>query len=84
MPWIDLLWDEDPDGNVAHIAEHGITTDEVREVLEDDASEHGTSRSSGQPLVMGWTRHGRFLVVVFEQIDAQTVYPLTAYAPDED
>lgn len=84
MPWFDLIWDDGPHGNVAHIAEHGITTDEVREVLKDHATERDTSRSSGQPLAMGWTRRGRFLVVVDEQIDAHTVYPLTAYEPDAE
>jgi hypothetical protein len=32
-----VIWDEDddPDGNVAHIAEHDITIDEVEDVLYD-------------------------------------------------
>jgi uncharacterized DUF497 family protein len=79
MPWLDLLWDDGPGGNVEHIAEHGVTPAEVHQVLEDDDSTHGVSESSGEPLVMGYTRAGRFLVVVYEQMDAFTVKPITAY-----
>jgi hypothetical protein len=30
-------------------------------------------------LVFGDTRTGRYLMVVYEEIDADTVYPVTAY-----
>ena len=51
MSVIRIIWDlvEDPDGNVQHIATHGITIEEVEEVLLDRNSEDTTSRSSGRP-----------------------------------
>ena len=45
-----ILWDDpdDPDGNVQHIAEHGLTIEDVEEVLTNPTSE-GTSASTGRP-----------------------------------
>ena len=75
-----LLWDleDDPDGNVQHCAEHGITMEEVEEVFQN-AMDADISRSSGRPVVFGDTHTGRHLMVVFEVIDESTVYPVTAY-----
>lgn len=82
MPWIDILWDHEPGGNVEHIAEHGISPEEVREVLEDEGTDHTTSETSGRPLALGFTATGRFLVVVYERVDEFTVQPITAYEPE--
>jgi hypothetical protein len=37
------------------------------------------SYSSGRPVAFGDTSTGRHLIVVYEEIDADTVYPITAY-----
>ena len=52
MTDVRIIWDvaEDPDGNVQHMAEHGITAEEVEEVLLDRDSEDTISRSSGRPI----------------------------------
>ena len=75
-----LLWDleDDPDGNVQHCAEHGITMEEVEEVFQN-VTDADISRSSGRPVVFGDTHTGRHLMVVFEMIDESTAYPVTAY-----
>ena len=75
-----ILWDpdDDPDGNVQHCADHGVTREEVEEVLEN-AVDADISRSSGRPVVFGDTGMGRHLMVVYKSIDASTVYPVTAY-----
>lgn len=65
-------------GNVAHIDEHGISKDEVVEVLHDPLSE-SVSRSSGRPIAFGITSSGKSIGVVYEQIDEDTVYPVTAH-----
>ena len=70
--------EDDPEGNVHHCAEHGVTVKEVEEVLKN-ATEADTSRSSGQLVVFGNTSTGRHLMVVCEVIDRDTVYPITAY-----
>ena len=75
-----ILWDldDDPDGNVQHCADHGVTKEEVEEALEN-ATDSDISRSTGRPVVFGDTNAGRHLMVVYEIIDANTVYPITAY-----
>ena len=80
MPYQSIIWDldDDPDGNVQHCAQHGVSTDEVEEVLQN-AVDDDVSRSSGRPVVFGDTSAGRHLMVVYEEVDAETVYPVTAY-----
>jgi hypothetical protein len=41
------------------------------------------SRSSGLPIVFGFTPDGKYILVVYEQIDEVTVYPVTAYDVEE-
>jgi uncharacterized DUF497 family protein len=76
---------DDPDGNVQHIAEHGITMDEVEEVLDDADGLDIYSRSSGNPITFGYTSTGKYIAVVWEQVEADplTVYPHTAYEAPE-
>ncbi len=78
--FLHLIWDldDDPQGNVQHIAEHGITKAEVVEVLGRPETRE-ESRSSGRPVAIGATSTGRTILVVYEDIDEDTVYPVTAY-----
>ncbi len=80
MPYHAVIWDmdDDPDGNVQHCAEHDVAKEEVEQVLER-ATDADVSRSSGRPVVFGDTDAGRHLMVVYETIEAHTVYPITAY-----
>lgn len=84
---VEVVWDleDDPKGNVQHIAEHGVTRREVEEILNDAASQTGRSRSSGRPVTFGYTAAGRALVVIWEMVeqDPLVVYPVTAYEPEE-
>jgi uncharacterized DUF497 family protein len=77
-----VIWDldDDPDGNVQHIDLHGITIDEVEDVLFA-AQEVVASYSSGRPVVFGETSAGKHIAVVFEVVSDEplTVYPVTAY-----
>ena len=79
----DFLWDEDPaEGNVAHIAEHDLTTRDVEHaflnVIQDT-----TSRSSGRPALFGLTPDGRVIFVVYEEIADGLIYVFTAYETQE-
>lgn len=80
MHFAAIIWDieDDPSGNVQHIAEHGVSRDEVEQVLENPGDED-ISRSTGLPVVFGDTHAGRHLMVVYERVDEMTVYPVTAY-----
>lgn len=84
MHYSAFIWDLDDDleGNVKHCGEHGVTQDEVEEVIQN-ATDADTSRSSGRLVVFGDTSTGRHLMVVYEEIDADTVYPVTAYEVPE-
>jgi uncharacterized DUF497 family protein len=75
-----IIWDldDDPAGNVQHCAEHGVSMDEVEEAFKN-ATDADISRSTGRSVIFGDTSTGRRLVVVYEQIDADTVYLVTAY-----
>lgn len=80
MAFESIIWDldDDPDGNVRHCAEHGVTKEEVEEVFEN-VTDTDVSRTSGFPVIFGETRTNRHLMVVYEEIDEHTVYPITAY-----
>jgi uncharacterized DUF497 family protein len=77
-----VIWDDDPRGNVSHIAEHGLTPEDVEDVLFG-AHELDTSRSSGLPIALGFTAVGEYLCVVFEWVDEDTVYPVTAFVLED-
>ena len=87
MSDVQALWDDadDPDGNVTHIAEHGLTPAEVEDVLLDDTISEQVSRSSGRPCKFGHTSTGRFIIVVFDEAhdDPRMLYPITAYEVPE-
>jgi uncharacterized DUF497 family protein len=79
MPWIDVIWTEE---NEAHVAEHGFSRADVQCVLRHRMSTI-TSRSSRRPIAVGDTPDGRRIAVVYEQIDAISVYPITAYLVED-
>jgi uncharacterized DUF497 family protein len=78
-----VIWDldDEPDGNVAHIAEHDLTKEEVESVLLDPSVVVTESLSSGRPAAFGWTDSGRYIFVTWEPVDDDppTIYPVTAY-----
>jgi len=80
MALLRILWDleDDPAGNVQHIADHGVSREEVEEVVFHPHS-LDRSRSTGRHIAIGETSTGRMLIVVFEEVDDSTVYPITAY-----
>ena len=57
-----IIWDldEDPDGNVQHIAEHGLSIEEDEVVV---------SYSSGRPIVLGETGSGKRIAVEFDVVE---------------
>ncbi len=80
-----IIWDleDDTEGNWWHIVEdgHGITAEEVAEVLEGNHSLSTISRTSGLPITFGWTSLGRYIAVVYDHVsdDPLSFYPITAY-----
>ena len=76
-----IIWDDEPGANVEHIAEHGLTPDEVDEVLLDDQLPIDRSRTSGRPCKFGWTSTGKHIIVVWDVVndDPLMIAPVTAY-----
>ena len=83
MAIVEFIWDleDDPDGNVQHVAEHGIAVEEVEEVVRGCYDDAVASRSRGRPTVFGWTSTGKHLAVIFEVVDEEQpqVYVVTAF-----
>jgi hypothetical protein len=67
--------DDDPDGNVQHIAEHGITVEEVEEGLQDPRTRTSVSRRTGRPQAFGSTSTGKCITVIWDEVadDPRTV-----------
>lgn len=84
MDFPRILWDdeEDPDGNVQHIADHDLSIEDVEHVLGNPSSE-GVSRSTGWPVVWGYTPDACYIIVVYEEVDEETVRVITAYEVPE-
>ena len=55
MTNIQVIWDleDDPQGNLQHVAEHDVTTDEVEEVLENHFNNAAASARHGNPIAFG-------------------------------
>lgn len=81
-----VAWDmeDDPKGNVQHVATNGITVEEVEEVLLNENNPVGESRSSGRPITFGETSTGKRIAVVWEQAldNPLVIRPVTAYEVD--
>ncbi len=80
-----VIGDDEPDGNLAHIAEHGLTPEEVDEVLLDDMIPTAYSETTGRPCKFGHTSTGKHIIVVWDEVneDPRVIYPVTAYEVPE-
>lgn len=80
----NLIWDleDDPLGNVRHIAEHGLDQEDVESAV-NTADRFEVSRSSGNPILFGHAPDGRRVAIVYVQVDRETIYPVTAFYTDE-
>ena len=80
-----IIWDDEPGANVDHIAEHGLTPDEVDEVLNDRSIRTEYSASTGKPCKFGYTSTGKYIIVVWEEVNEnpRMIYPITAYEVPE-
>ena len=84
MDFFQIIWDDEaaPDGNVEHIAEHGLTIEDVEYVLATPTSE-GVSKSTGLPIAWGYTSDGTYILVVYEVLFEDAIRIVTAYVVPE-
>jgi uncharacterized DUF497 family protein len=84
-------WDEedDPDGNLWHIAAAELSRQEVEQVLDDPDADAvpsaGAAEGMERWIVFGWASTGKHIDVVFEILcdDPYYVRPVTAYEAPE-
>jgi hypothetical protein len=75
---MDVRFYEDPDTGLPHIYEHGVTEDEVLQVLRSRGEDLPGTRNSRMRL--GQTAAGRYLQVIYvPDEDAEGVFVITAY-----
>jgi uncharacterized DUF497 family protein len=84
MRYLQVIWDDDEslEGNVQHIAEHGLTIEDVEYVLANP-TEEAVSKQTSRPCCFGYTPDGDFIIVVYEQVTEEIIYPVTAYEVPE-
>ena len=81
---VQILWDleDDPDGNVQHIAANGVTVEEYVEVFSGNYQRASVSRESGRPITFGWTSTGKHIAFVWDEVqpeDPLMIRPVTAF-----
>ena len=79
MAYFDIIWTDEA---IDHIAEHGISQEHFEEVI-CHPQRKGFSQSSKLPAAWGYTSDGRYLIVVYEEVDEVTILPITAYEVPE-
>jgi hypothetical protein len=63
------------------VVQHGVSQDEVDDVVGNPANPTTESDSSRRPITFGWTQTGRRIAVVWDHLmdDPYTIKPVTAY-----
>ena len=79
---LTIIWEDTEGGNAEHIAEHFLSFEDVKSVLMAPIAKL-FSRSSNRPMWLGNNVAGEETYVVFEWIDDDTVYPVTAFRREE-
>jgi hypothetical protein len=75
MPFYFFQW---TDIAVEHIAQNGLTVEEFQDVVLA-AKKIDRSESTGRDMTYGVTRDGRTIVCIYEWLDKDTVFPVTAF-----
>lgn len=80
-----IIWDDEPGQNVDHVADNGLTPDEVDEGLLDDSIPVSRSNTAGGPCRFGSTSSGKYIIVIWDKLsdDPLVIYPVTAYEVPE-
>ncbi len=68
----------DPETDLPHIYEHGVTEEEVQQVLQARGEDREATRNTRHKLGQSWA--GRYLRVIYSlDPDADSVFVITAY-----
>jgi uncharacterized protein len=73
----EFEWD---DHNLEHVEQHGISPDEVEEIFEAAVVlRRGGTDAADRFRALGRTAAGRYLVVIYQQLQAFYMRPITAW-----
>ena len=79
---MDLRYHLDADTGLPHICEHGVTEEEVEQILRGSGDEVAGTR--GSRIKLGQTASGRYLQVIYVRDDVgDGAFVVTAYEPKE-
>jgi uncharacterized DUF497 family protein len=82
-----IAWDDedDPQGNVQHIAHNGISMEDFEAILTGTRPQRGRSRSTGRRTAWGALSDGREIVIVYEVESTHplVIRPITAFVPED-
>jgi hypothetical protein len=83
--YASVIWDDEPGGNVEHVAANGLIPDEIDEVLLDDSIPTQFSAATNRPCKFGYTSTGKHIIVIWDEVndDPRMIYPVTAYEVPE-
>ncbi|MCI0376623.1 MAG: DUF4258 domain-containing protein [Gemmataceae bacterium] len=75
---MELRFYIDPETDLPHIADHGVTQEEVRQVLS--RPEEDRAGTEGSRVALGQTAAGRYLKVIYSRDqEGDGVFVITAY-----
>jgi len=75
---VEIRFYNDPETDLPHIYEHGVTEDEVKEVLLGRGEDLPAKR--GSRMKLGQTQAGRYLQVIYvPDEDPDSLFVITAY-----
>jgi hypothetical protein len=79
-----IFWDldDDADGNVQHLADHGLTKDDFEHALAN-ATGFDISDSSGDEIAFGPALDGKEIAIVYQSIGVDVIRPVTAYRTED-
>ena len=74
---VEFEWD---DGNVEHLARHGIAPDEVEELFEGPVvRRRGGMDAPARFRVLGRTAAGRYLAIIYQEKACGVIHPFTGW-----
>jgi hypothetical protein len=75
MPYYLFFWTP---ANEQHVADAFVNREEFEEVVMSP-DRVDSSRSSGRFVAFGTTSTGKYIACVYDLLDADTIYPVTAF-----
>jgi len=80
MPFYFFVWTPE---RLEKIEQHGVEQNDFEDIVQNPQRLE-KSRSSDRLIAFGYSHDGRWLACVFENLEDDTILPITAYFPGEE